>query len=49
MVGNWRTPLDSRIKDAFWAELQNALLGRKPAGRALADAERRVQREIDRA
>lgn len=49
MVGNWRTPLDSRIKDAFWAELQNALLGRKPAARALADAERRVQREIDRA
>lgn len=49
MVGNWRTPLDSRIKEAFWPELQNALLGRKPAARALADAERRVQREIDRA
>ncbi|MFN6999703.1 ABC transporter substrate-binding protein [Elioraea tepidiphila] len=49
MVGNWRTPLDSRIKEAFWPELQNALLGRKPAARALADAERRVQRELDRA
>ncbi|GIX11707.1 ABC transporter substrate-binding protein [Elioraea sp.] len=48
MVGNWRTPLDSRIKEAFWPELQNALLGRKPAARALADAERRVQRELDR-
>lgn len=48
MVGNWRTPLDSRIKEAFWPEMQNALLGRKPAARALADAERRVQRELDR-
>jgi ABC-type glycerol-3-phosphate transport system substrate-binding protein len=48
MVGNWRTPLDSRLKEAFWPELQNALLGRKPAARALADAERRVQRELDR-
>jgi ABC-type glycerol-3-phosphate transport system substrate-binding protein len=49
MVGNWRTPLDSRIKEAFWPELQSAGRGRTPAARALADAERRVQRELDRA
>ena len=49
MVGIWPTPLDSRIKDAFWPELQSALLGRKPAKQALADAERRVSRELARA
>lgn len=48
LVGNWRTPLDSRIKDAFWPELQSALLGRKPAKQALADADRRVSRELAR-
>ena len=49
MVGNWPLANDSRIKDAFWPELQNALLGRKPARQALADAERRVTRELSRA
>jgi hypothetical protein len=36
------------VKDAFWAELRSALLGRKPARQALADAERRVARELGR-
>lgn len=49
MVGNWPIPADARVKDAFWPELQSALLGRKPARQALADAERRVARELSRA
>ena len=48
MVGRWPMANDARVKDAFWAELQNALLGRKPARQALADAERRVTRELGR-
>ena len=48
MVGNWPMPQDARVKDAFWPELQSALLGRKPARQALADAERRVGRELSR-
>lgn len=46
MVGNWRLGNDSRVKDAFWPELQNALLGRKDGKTALADAERKVMREL---
>ena len=42
MCGNWRLGNDSRVKDAFWPEFQNAVLGRKDAKTALADAERRV-------
>ncbi len=49
MVGKWPLANDARVKDAFWAELQSALLGRKPARQALADAERRVGRELGRA
>jgi ABC-type glycerol-3-phosphate transport system substrate-binding protein len=49
MCGNWRLGNDSRIKDAFWPEFQNAVLGRKDAKTALADAERRVARELRRA
>ena len=48
MVGNWRLGNDSKIKEAFWPELQNALLGRKDAKTALADAERKVGRELKR-
>ena len=47
--GNWPLANDSRVKDAFWPELQNAVLGRKDARTALADAERRVARELRRA
>ena len=49
LVGTWPTPIDSRIKDAFWPELQSALLGRKSAKQALGDANRRVTRELARA
>jgi ABC-type glycerol-3-phosphate transport system substrate-binding protein len=48
MTGNWRFGNDSRVKEAFWPELQNALLGRKDAKTALADADRRVSRELTR-
>jgi ABC-type glycerol-3-phosphate transport system substrate-binding protein len=48
MVGNWPMPQDARVKEAFWPELQSALLGRKTARQALADAERRVGRELSR-
>ena len=49
MTGNWRFGNDSRIKEAFWPETQSALLGRKDAKTALADAEKRVARELGRA
>ena len=49
MCGNWRLGNDSRVKDAFWPEFQSAVLGRKDAKTALADAERRVTRELRRA
>ena len=48
MVGNWRLGNDSKVKEAFWPELQNVLLGRKDAKAALADAERKVDRELKR-
>jgi ABC-type glycerol-3-phosphate transport system substrate-binding protein len=49
MTGNWRFGNDSRVKEAFWPEVQSALLGRKDAKSALADADRRVSRELSRA
>ena len=49
MCGNWRLGNDSRVKDAFWPEFQSAMLGRKDAKTALADADRRVTRELKRA
>lgn len=49
MTGNWRFGNDSRIKEAFWPEVQSALLGRKDAKTALADAERKMARELTRA
>jgi ABC-type glycerol-3-phosphate transport system substrate-binding protein len=49
MTGNWRFGNDSRIKEAFWPEVQSALLGRKDAKSALADADRRMSRELTRA
>jgi ABC-type glycerol-3-phosphate transport system substrate-binding protein len=48
MCGNWRLGNDSRVKDGFWPEFQSAMLGRKDAKTALADAERRVARELRR-
>ena len=49
MTGNWRFGNDSRIKEAFWPEVQSALLGRKDAKTALAEADRKMQRELTRA
>jgi ABC-type glycerol-3-phosphate transport system substrate-binding protein len=49
MCGNWPLANDSRIKDAFYPELQNALLGRKDAKTAMDDAARKVTRELRRA
>ena len=49
MTGNWRFGNDSRVKDAFWPDVQSALLGRKDAKSALADADRKVSRELLRA
>jgi len=47
-TGNWPLPYDAQLKDVFWPEIQNAVLGRKPAKTALADAERGVERLLRR-
>ena len=48
MTGNWRFGNDSRVKEAFWPEVQSTLLGRKDAKSALAEADRKMQRELTR-
>jgi len=48
MCGNWPLPNDAQVKDAFWAEFQNGVLGRKDAKTALADAESAVARVMRR-
>jgi ABC-type glycerol-3-phosphate transport system substrate-binding protein len=48
MTGNWPLANDAQVKDAFWPEFQNAVLGRKNAKTALADAERAVARVLRR-
>ncbi len=48
LTGNWRIAVDSRVKEAFFPELQNALLGRKTAKEALDEAERKVNRALAR-
>ena len=49
LCGNWPLPNDSRVKEAFYPELQNALLGRRDAKSALDEAYRKVARELRRA
>jgi ABC-type glycerol-3-phosphate transport system substrate-binding protein len=49
LCGNWPLPNDSRIKDAFYPVLQNALLGRSDAKSAMDEASRKVARELRRA
>jgi ABC-type glycerol-3-phosphate transport system substrate-binding protein len=49
LCGNWPLPNDSRIKDAFWPEVQNAVLGRKDPKAAMDEASRKVARELRRA
>ena len=48
LTGNWPLPYDAELKDAFWPEIQNAALGRKEPQKALADAERTVNRLLSR-
>jgi len=48
LTGNWPLPYDAGLKDAFWPEIQNAVLGRKEPKQALADAERAVNRLLAR-
>ena len=47
-TGNWPLPFDAQLKDAFYPEIQNAVLGRKQPKAALADAERAVNRLLSR-
>ena len=47
-TGNWVTPLDARIKDAFWPPIQAALLGQRDPAEAIADAESQVNRVLRR-
>lgn len=47
-TGNWVTPLDARIKDAFWPDIQAALLGQRDPAEAIADAESKVNRVLRR-
>jgi ABC-type glycerol-3-phosphate transport system substrate-binding protein len=44
LVATWPLARDAQIKDALYSELQAALLGRKKAADALAEAERKVNR-----
>lgn len=44
LCGNWAVAKDAEIKEAFYPELQSALLGQKSAKAALADSERKVNR-----
>lgn len=48
MTGNWRLGNDTAVKNAFWPEMQNIMLGRKDARTALTEAERRLTRELRR-
>ncbi len=47
-TGNWVTPKDARIKDAFWPSIQAALLGQTDPATAIAEAERAVNRALRR-
>ncbi|MBT3360988.1 MAG: sugar ABC transporter substrate-binding protein [Rhodospirillales bacterium] len=48
LVGNWPVAKDAAVKEAFYPELQNALLGRKSAKEALDAAEKKVNRVLSR-
>lgn len=48
-TGDWVTPLDNQIKEAFWPELQAALLGQKDPQEAIDAAEQKVNRVLRRA
>jgi ABC-type glycerol-3-phosphate transport system substrate-binding protein len=46
LCGNWPAAKDAEIKEAFYPELQSALLGQKSAKDALASAEKKVNRVL---
>jgi ABC-type glycerol-3-phosphate transport system substrate-binding protein len=48
LVATWPQAKDAQVKEAFYGELQAALLGRKKAAEALAEAERKVNRILQR-
>jgi ABC-type glycerol-3-phosphate transport system substrate-binding protein len=48
LTGNWKTPKDARIKEAFWPSLQAALLGQKDPKDALDEAQHKVDRVLAR-
>jgi len=48
LTGNWPLANDARVKEAFYPELQNAVLGRMPAAEALKEAEAKVNRVLGR-
>jgi ABC-type glycerol-3-phosphate transport system substrate-binding protein len=48
LTGNWPLANDSRVKEAVYPEIQNAVLGRKPAAEALKDAQAKVDRLLGR-
>ncbi len=49
MTGNWRLGDDSQVKDAFWPNLQAALLGNREPAAAIDAAKRAVERTLARA
>ena len=46
LCGNWPAAKDAEIKEAFYPELQSALLGQKSAKDALESAEKKVNRVL---
>lgn len=48
LVATWPQARDAEIKEAFYTEVQAAVLGRKKAADALAEAERKVNRIVQR-
>jgi ABC-type glycerol-3-phosphate transport system substrate-binding protein len=48
LCGDWPVAKDAEIKEAFYPELHSALLGRKSAKEALADAEKKVNRVLQK-
>lgn len=48
LTATWNSPLDAKLKEAFWPDIQSALLGQKDPQQALEDAERKVNRILKR-
>jgi ABC-type glycerol-3-phosphate transport system substrate-binding protein len=48
LTAAWKTPLDAKIKEAFWPDFQSALLGEEDPQKAINNAERKVNRVLQR-